>query len=65
MEAQLKEQEEQKEQPKDWQKNQNRVLNDARKMVLEALDIRFTNVSIDIYAQIKALSDKILLKKDK
>ncbi len=39
------------------------MLNEAREMVLEALDIRFTNVSKDIHVQIRTLKDRILLKK--
>ena len=36
---------------------------DAREMVLEALDIKFSNVSEDIHKQIRALNNRILLKK--
>jgi len=39
------------------------MLDDAREMVLEAIDIRFNNIPEDIYKQIKALNNRILLKK--
>ena len=40
------------------------MLSDARKMVLEALDIKFcSNVPGDIHKKINALDNRILLKK--
>ena len=39
------------------------MLVDAREMVLEALDIKFSNVSEDIHKQINALNNRILLKR--
>ena len=39
------------------------MLFDAREMVLEALDIKFSNIPADIHAQIQALNNRILLKK--
>ena len=39
------------------------MVDEAREMVLEVLDIRFQNVSSDIYEQIKALNNRMLLKK--
>jgi hypothetical protein len=39
------------------------MLSEAREMVMEALDIKFRNVSEDIHKQIKALNNRILLKK--
>lgn len=39
------------------------MLIDAREMVLEALDIRFNNVPEDICEKIKALNNRMLLKK--
>jgi hypothetical protein len=41
------------------------MLSDAREMVLEALDTKFSssNVPADVHAQIQALNNRILLKK--
>ncbi len=39
------------------------MLFDAREMVLEALDIKFSNIPADIHAQIQALNNRILLKR--
>ena len=39
------------------------MLEDAREMVLEALDIRFSNIPEDIHKQIKALNNRMLLKR--
>jgi len=39
------------------------MLSEAREMVLEALDIKFSNVPADVHAQIQALNNRLLLKK--
>jgi len=40
------------------------MLSDAREMVLEALDTKFSNnVPADVHAQIQALNNRLLLKR--